>query len=522
MLTILPAAILIATLIIMVVMLRRDVGRGMIWSAAAIGSIAAIIVSLFLVKALPVELVIRSGTIGIYNGFPFSLTLDQTAWAFQTALLAILSAILLTATRRQAVSGPGHWMGTFGIALVGLIAIQAGTLSTLLSAWFLVDTLELVILLVSLKSSHNLGKLATGFVLRYAGILLALIAVIQPGEQSPIDIKFYLFLAIMLRLGALPFWPYWGETRSLTGLGTIMLAVRVSSVLVPLARLEAGDIPPQWAPLLTTYCLLLMFYCAIQWLRLNATQDRRVYWIIGYGLVACMCVIHDQASAGVMWGVSSLLCGSSLFLLTDRSRFYIGLPLAGLIAMTGLPFTPVSSGWSGLLGAPVDWRATPFIVAHVLYLAGYLRLAFLTGESEGRIEGLARFAYPAGLSLLLLTPWAILAVAGMGTPLLDWWAGFITFALLLVIIIIFRAQLFESVELKIPASRFWKTSNRILEQILVALQQDWLVNLLNRFFDWLGRITAVISNILEGDGGVLWVLLLLALFAALISGPGGI
>ncbi|MGA9397424.1 MAG: hypothetical protein WBV22_04100, partial [Anaerolineaceae bacterium] len=75
---------------------------------------------------------------------------------------------------------------------------------------------------------------------------------------------------------------------------------------------------------------------------------------------------------------------------------------------------------------------------------------------------------------------------------------------------------------KIPTSSFWTTSKRILDRILAALQQDWLVNFFNQFFGWVGRITSVISNILEGDGGVLWVLLLLALFATLISGSGGI
>ncbi len=522
MIIILPAAILSITIIIMVVMQRRDVGRGLVWSAATIGSTAAIIVSLLLVRALPVEMVLHIKPDSIFNRLPLTLSLDNTAWAFQTTLLAILTAVLLTATHRQASSGPSAWLGTLGIAMVGLVAVQAGTLSTLLSAWFLIDTLELVVLLVSLKPSHNLAKLTTSFLLRYAGIILALVTIIQPGEQTINNTNVFLFLAVMLRLGALPFWPYWGETKSLTGLGTMMLAVRVTSVLVPLARLTPGSVPPQWTAVLTTYCLLLMFYCAVQWLRQGADQDRRVYWIIGYSLIGCMCVIHDQATSGVLWGVTALLCGSSLFLMTDRSRFYIGFPIAGLLAMTGLPYTPVSIGWSGLLGAPVDWRATPFILAHVLFLAGFLRLAFKTGESEGSTEGLARFAYPAGLILLLLMPWAILLAGGVVTPLLDWWAGFITFALFLVIIIIFRAQLFEDAVLKLPATRFWTLSNSMLDRVLAALQQDWLVNVFNRLFGWVGRITVVITNVLEGDGGVLWVLLLLALFASLISRPGGI
>ena len=111
MLIILPAAILSATIIIMLVMIRRDVGRGLIWSAATIGSTAAIIVSLFLVRAVPIELVLRSSAGSIFNRLPLTMTLDETAWSFQTSLLAILSAVLLTVTRRQASSGPGAWLG---------------------------------------------------------------------------------------------------------------------------------------------------------------------------------------------------------------------------------------------------------------------------------------------------------------------------------------------------------------------------------------------------------------------------
>jgi hypothetical protein len=518
MLIFLPAGLLIVTLTLMTIMHRRDFSRGLIWSAGAIGSLAAIIASLFLLRQLPLEVVVRGSLTSIYSRLPLTLLLDGTAWAYQTALLVILSAVLLTATRRQATSGPEAWMASTGIALLGLVAIQAGTLSTLLGSWFLIDTLELIYLLVSLKPQHNLGKLVTSFCLRYAGILVGLISIgAESGESG-----FLILLAAMLRLGVLPFWSYWGDFSALTGLGTIMQAVRVLSALTPLARLEAGAVPDQWAAWLILYCLLLMLYCAIRWLRLDSAGEGRVYWITAVSLLALTCVIHDQAVAGVPWVVTALLAGSALFLFTDRTRLYLTLALAGLVGLTGLPYTPVSSGWSGLLGSPVDWRSAPFILASVIFLAGSLRLAIRTPEPERRIEGLARFAYPTGLILLLVMPWVIMMFSINETPLLDWWAGFITFALLLVIILVFRDQLFEGAAFKWPVTIFWKRFVWISEGSLSAIQQDWLIASFNRFAISLGRLTHSISQVLEGEGGVLWVFLLLALFASLLAGGGGV
>jgi hypothetical protein len=522
MLILLPAGLLIATAIFMAIMQRRDVGRGLIWSAAAVGSVAAIIISFFLVKELPLEVVIRSNTTSIFNRLPMTLSLDGNSWAYQTALLAILSGVLLTAARRQATSSPIAWLASIGTAILGLVAIQAGTISTLLSAWFLIDTLELAYLLVAMKPHHDLGKLATSFVLRYASILVALIAVNTNGVQVEVKPGFYIFLAAMLRMGSLPFWSYWGDISSMTGLGTMMQAVRTFSALTPLASLEAGVIPSRWTGLFTLYCLLLVLYCAIRWLRLDSARDGRVYWITACSLFAFTCVIHDQAADTVPWVVTALMAGSTLFLFTDRTRLYLVLSLAGLVALTGLPYTPVSSGWSGLLGAPVDWRSTPFILANALLLAGGLRLAIITPEPERRIEGLARFAYPAGLIILLIMPWLIMLYSVNGTPLQDWWAGFLTFALLLILVMVFRDQLFERAAFKWPVSRFWRTFVKLMDGSLAAIQQDWLITLFNRFTAWLGRLIGIVTSTMEGDGGVLWVLLLLVLFAALISNQGGL
>ena len=119
-------------------------------------------------------------------------------------------------------------------------------------------------------------------------------------------------------------------------------------------------------------------------------------------------------------------------------------------------------------------------------------------------------------------PWVIMMFFVNETPLLDWWAGFITFALLLVIILVFRDQLFEGAAFKWPVTPFWKKFVWISEGSLSAIQQDWLITSFNQFAISFGRLTHSISQVLEGEGGVLWVFLLLALFASLLAGGGGV
>ena len=55
------------------------------------------------------------------------------------------------------------------------------------------------------------------------------------------------------------------------------------------------------------------------------------------------------------------------------------------------------------------------------------------------------------------------------------------------------------------------------DRLAAFFRLEWVYQLLGLIFQLFQRIVQMITTILEGDGGVLWVLLLLALLVSLIQ-----
>jgi hypothetical protein len=55
------------------------------------------------------------------------------------------------------------------------------------------------------------------------------------------------------------------------------------------------------------------------------------------------------------------------------------------------------------------------------------------------------------------------------------------------------------------------------DRLAAFFRLEWAYQLLGMIFQLLQRIVQMITTILEGEGGVLWVLLLLALLVSLIQ-----
>ena len=68
---------------------------------------------------------------------------------------------------------------------------------------------------------------------------------------------------------------------------------------------------------------------------------------------------------------------------------------------------------------------------------------------------------------------------------------------------------------------FWqqrggKVPPSIADRLNALISLDWLYFLLKIIFDYLSRLIFFISNVLEGEGGLLWVLLWIVLFLAIL------
>jgi hypothetical protein len=69
-------------------------------------------------------------------------------------------------------------------------------------------------------------------------------------------------------------------------------------------------------------------------------------------------------------------------------------------------------------------------------------------------------------------------------------------------------------------SRGFHISERVLVVLRRIFSLTWLYSILGWFFTLIERAFAFITTVLEGDGGILWALLLLTLLMAFMSQLG--
>ena len=143
-------------------------------------------------------------------------------------------------------------------------------------------------------------------------------------------------------------------------------------------------------------------------------------------------------------------------------------------------------------------------------MAGFIRHALHPGETS--LESQERWAkvlYPTGLSLLagiaiLLGLWGWDGAQNIGL----WWAAIIASSLAVGLTALALTVLVRL----IPAnsSSQWTRIFRL----------ERLYNAINSIYNFFRRIADVITTSLEGEGGLLWSLLLLALILSVLSTQG--
>ena len=143
-------------------------------------------------------------------------------------------------------------------------------------------------------------------------------------------------------------------------------------------------------------------------------------------------------------------------------------------------------------------------------LFGYLRHSLQPTEPLNRAERWIWIFYPLGLLLLPVTH---LIIAWFGNPssrvetdwpqILDSWPGLVVLFLSMAMVVAYRRGL------RVPAAA--------IHVFRRSLSLGWLYTLLGRIYLWLGRLLELVSQILEGEGGILWALLLLTLLMTLLA-----
>lgn len=508
--------------------IRSNLGTS--WLIAVIGALVVwgLVLAYRWVRLPPV---VMGNWLSSLSPFALDFQLDDVGWTYAFSLVTVVLAVMMTAAAREIIKNtPYNWVRSIALAGLGLLAIFAANPLALILAWTAIDMSELGLLLSALSDRQLNQRAVLAFSARVGGTLMLVWAAIassslgKPLVMAQVDprVSLFVLLAAGLRLGVLPLHlPFPEDVPVRRGWGTTMRMVSMSTSLVVLARLPANAVPPEAAFVLLLFAALAALYGAVMWLTTDEIKGRP-YWLISLAGMAVGCVIRGYPLASLAWGVAMMLPGTMIFLYSARTPALLYVMFLGLLSLSGLPFTPAASGWAGLVVPPFNLPDMLYIIAYALVLIGYLRHIFRPGQPLADMDRWMQTIYPFGLVFLIVATWLI---AFWGWPdsftLGNWWASLLMVGLAILGWILLKRRGAQSVgEEGAPAWWMSPSIRRIGSKLAGFFRLDWVYRFLWWAYQGVQRFVEILRLLLEGDGGMLWTLVLLALLVILLQTGG--
>src|SRR5688572_16995270 len=443
---------------------------------------------------------------------PILFRADEISFPFALCIAALTLSILLTAVTQPVYINSLVWAGIIALGSAGILAVTANNPLTLLLVWASLDLTELIIHLSSVQGASNNEKVVISFSTRALGIGLVLWAsVVSIAESNTFDFQsmsvrsgVFLVIASGLRLGVFPLHlPYSPESTSRRGFGTALRLISAASSLILLGRVPSGVLTSSFTPFLMLLALVAGLYAGWMWLRSSDELNGRPYWVLGISSLAILSALSGNQLGAIVWGCALILVGSAMFLTTIQNNWLNRIMLISAFSLSSLPYSLTASAWIGSLGFFI-----PFVIlAQALMMAGFIRHTLhLSGNNLFQEQpSWMRATYSAGIILLILIQ-LLLGFSGWDSALRigAWLQALI--ASILTLGLVWASRRFRIFK---PVRAHWvsSTSSRFGNMY----QGLWSI------YYFLGRISRLITQTLEGEGGIMWTLLFLILFVSLIT-----
>jgi hypothetical protein len=523
----LPVFLLLLAALGILILQQARPSIGYAWVIGVLGSLAATGVMLFLHWQVPLEMVIRQ--LQPFPGYsdPPAFRLDNGSWAYAFSLTVLALAFVMTdSARLEREARPLNWAAGLSVVSLGVLAILASNPITLVLAWTAVDLVEFLMVTATTAGRRMAEQTIIMFSVRVTGTLIVVMAVLFAHSQDipfdlsviPARLALFMLLAAGLRLGVLPLnLPYTREVYAWRGLGNVLRMIGPASSLVVLGRLPAGFVPVEWKGLFLGLTALAAVYGAGMWLTADNELNARPYWMASLAALAVASVVNGSPQASIAWGVTLVLNGAVLFFYSAQRRSILFLPILAILGIAGLPFNPAADGWAGIIGSRFTLYTFLFMITIPMLIWGSLRHILRPREELYRMERWVHTIYPAGLLFLVAAQWVIgvLGWPGSLTAGIGWASTSMAVLAGLGIILAFSLRrLFSSEAIKFRWVEV--VMRRVGGVFAVVFRLNWLYDTLGWFYRRLQSLVQLLTAMLEGDGGILWSLVMLALLISLI------
>lgn len=509
---------------------------------AVVIALLAVVVTFLLGMSLPDGVVHTHLQSESHMGDSLQLKIYGSSWMLAMALLLGLAGASLAGLASRNEQGGRNRATSMLVVSVAIAAVFADNLMTLAIAWATLDVVAYFWVVLSGGDNRVAGELGVNL-LAVALVMAAAVVCAEAGMPAvirggkiPTHGVLFLLLASILRLGLYPVHLHFRRAVDVIQL-EIESVTRLAKLSVVVALLGALASQPGVLPVrgwLTVAALASGLIGGWRWYSSDVPREQFTYMIMGHTGVMILTFLWggQWAAAGlVAQGVSVLLGGVVLSFYRgsiESGGSWAHNPLLAALVLGGMPLTVGFVGaltlFTGMLHAGIWILALPIVVViQALLMAGGFRLAFAPGPGPPTQAPLANAGYKLGLTIPVaagviagLVPDKFGALAevadfpgwyGMMTP-----TGITAMGIVLLTGSIgtglwwFRDQV-RSREVSIPRLA-----------LISTLDMRWLHDVVWVLYCWIARAMRSAALVLEGQGGVLWAIVLVTIVWMVLGG----
>jgi len=432
-------------------------------------------------------------------GLP-SLLVDGISWPYALVFISISMVVYLTFIMEASQMDWLSLGGGLALTAFGLIAIQSRDAVTIQSSWAAIDIVEFSLLFLRLRDRGRIDYLITALAFRIMGIILFL--------WGTSDTTLLFFSAI-LRSVVIP--AAFMDEKELNlprcMINLFSFASPLSSFIV-IARIAVTSVGSDINSLLYIALLGIGLIAGLAWFNARNGFEGRGYWVVALSTFVILAAMRGLLIASISWGIAIALSGGILFFEEKIFRKPVFL-FMGVLAITSIPFSPTWDGASLYTSSP-GISLVFFVLIQSLMVGGYIRHIILYRSPVATSERWVLLIQPLRLIIILCVYWLIAYLYWRDGVLLrnslpwflpknslDYFIGFIIGLVSLAMYYI------------------WKIRDRLPGWFKLPIFQKtptaWIVKSGNYVYQLAVNVIGGLSSIVEGEGGILLTLLLLAL-----------
>jgi hypothetical protein len=445
--------------------------------------------------------------------------LDSQSLGFIFILVSLILGYFLTLPiRLEKEKRTLLWIGWMLLSISAIFAFTAANILTLILAWTLFDLLDFIFTFFVLRTVAEEESLSELFIQRIISVSLLIVVFVflEPGSSQLIPNSlqlpayFLILFAAIFRTGLLPFRQIKGvEDQAGFSFDFLKKIAMVISGFSLLSHLPANFLNGLSNSLLSTIFLVLAL--VFTFTSLSRTTVSHTTWLDGVICLAIISVFSGNPQSLLNWAGVVLTGAGVLQFYSMRSPRFNLFALIGVLAVSGLPFTLGLAALNGLSSkGSLTWELICVPIYAVLLL-DLIKKIITPPKEYPSVEPWYQAVYLFGLFLLALSPFALImkSTVVFHNGFENWWIGGSVSMLTLTALLLDNRQ-------KTLQKKLEKYSLKLIP-ILSFLRFHWL----NGIWKWVSLIItevfSFITQLLEGEGGVIWAIVIMALLVSIIG-----